>query len=108
MAAIAVTMFQSICVLSNRIWHGGNMRVSWVVNNAKYCWRNVIMNSAPQTTNIATVRPSFHFQSEPTNVSTRVRDSPAPVLPIKPTQSSPFNFRSIEISLAPFGVTGGR
>ena len=99
--AMAVLMFSNICVRFTRMWRGGNMRVSGVVNTENYCWRNTRIRSAPETTYVAIVRPSLQAQLEPANVKTMVSDTAAPVAPMNPIQSSALTFWSAETSSAP-------
>lgn len=84
------------------------MRDSRVVNMTKLCWRKVKMNSTPETTNVAIVRPSSQAQVEPANVKTMVKDTIAPVPKIKPAQSSATSFLKTEVSDARPGLTEGR
>ena len=107
-AAMAVLMFSSVCVLFKRIWLGGNMRASGVVNREKCCCRKTSMNSAPKTTNVAIVRPSFQPQLEPAKVKTIVSATAAPVLPMKPVQSRTLSFWRTGKTVVPCGLTGGR
>lgn len=84
------------------------MRASGVVNKEKRCWRKTSINSAPETTNVAIVRPSFQPQLEPAKVKTMVSVTAAPVPPMKPVQSRALSFWRTGKSAVPCGLTGGR
>lgn len=85
--AAAVQMKRRTMVRDLRNWTG-NRRSSGVVKMQNCCWIPKTMKMAPQTTNVAIVRPSFQGQLAPPKVRAMTKEVKRPAFNRAPTQST--------------------